>query len=193
MRTSKENKLVAAAINETLKGKLSIGRYNDEDEKNIITIITSNNSPQKGVNSFGTVGLNDIEIGFEEEGGKEIRVELLGSAYKEFEMYPYILSNCVFKIINEQIPCYPGAIYKNMVSGVFPGKAMKHILFKSPFLWGGNPKEIDFRDIIITWLYAIPISDEELKFAEEVGFDNLDEKFEEAQIDIFDLNRESVI
>jgi competence protein ComGC len=45
----------------------------------------------------------------------------------------------------------------------------------------------------VAWLLAVPISDKEKDFLTENGSDALESLFEEKQIDIFELDRKSIV
>lgn len=74
----------------------------------------------------------------------------------------------------------------------YPDSEMEHVLFTSPFLWE-KLISLDFIDKKVTWLLAVPISTKELLFAEREGTEALEDLFEEKDIDIFDISRNSVI
>lgn len=69
---------------------------------------------------------------------------------------------------------------------------MKHILLTTPFLWD-DLHPLDDEKNHVTWLMAVPISDKELKYAQEYGTDVLEDVFERKDIDVFDLDRKSAI
>ncbi|MBC2035444.1 suppressor of fused domain protein [Listeria booriae] len=46
---------------------------------------------------------------------------------------------------------------------------------------------------VITWLLLIPISKSELEYLSDNGIDALESLFEAGQIDIFDINRKSML
>lgn len=69
---------------------------------------------------------------------------------------------------------------------------MKHIYFTTPFLWNNLPG-LELEDKVITWLMAIPISDNEFDFLIQNGSESLEGLFEEKNINIFDINRKSII
>lgn len=69
---------------------------------------------------------------------------------------------------------------------------MKHVLFVTPTLWG-ELKSKEFEEKKVVWLMLVPISENEYKFAEEKGSDALEDLFVEKQIDVYDLNRASVV
>ena len=74
----------------------------------------------------------------------------------------------------------------------YPDSEMEHVLFTSPFLWK-KLKTIDFLDKKVAWLLAVPISTKEFLFAEKEGSEALKTLFENEDIDIFDLERNSIL
>ena len=120
-----------------------------------------------------------------------IRIEILGACNNEQIEFPNILSTAAFEII-DRAECNYGLILPRLIELYYPNINMKHICLISPFLWD-ELKTIELPDIKVAWLLMVPISDEEMNYALKYGVDELESLFEEANIDIFDLNRLSVI
>lgn len=59
--------------------------------------------------------------------------------------------------------------------------------------WDNKLKPIKLETKIVNWLLAIPISESELQYKIKNGFDNLQNLFEKNEVDIFDLDRKSVL
>jgi len=70
---------------------------------------------------------------------------------------------------------------------------MKHLMFVTPFLWDEELSAIEYESKTVAWLLAIPISETERVYAEEKGYEALEDLFEKKQIDIFDLDRPIVL
>ena len=70
---------------------------------------------------------------------------------------------------------------------------MKHVFFTSPFLWENKLESLKLETKTVNWLLGIPISDAELDYRNENGVDALERLFEEKGIDVFDLERISVV
>ncbi|BCZ47329.1 antitoxin YqcF [Clostridium gelidum] len=146
---------------------------------------------QQQVTSYSTIGISGYSISYATEN-IPLRVEIVGSCASSFDCFANILASCAFNIINTKFTCYPGAIFQNVIKFYMPNSSMKHILFMSPFLWENSLKTLNLEDKKVAWLLAVPISEEEFKYANDKGIDVLEELFEEEQIDIFNLNRKSV-
>lgn len=70
---------------------------------------------------------------------------------------------------------------------------MKHLIFVSPFLWENKLMPLDLGTKTVNWLLCIPISENELEYRMKNGASALEDLFQEKDIDIFDINRNSVI
>ena len=59
-------------------------------------------------------------------------------------------------------------------------------------MWEGF-KTLEFGNREIAWLLIVPISEQEKNYAIANGWEALEDIFEKADIDIFNLNRKSII
>jgi antitoxin YqcF len=190
MSVSEENKYLAKAALKAFEGKPSVFKYWDDNNKSSVDILFCDDKNGDGVVSFSTIGLSDFSIGHEEKK-VPIRVELVGAS--DFDCFPNVLATCAFNIINSKFDCSSGTIFKNVVKIYLPESPMKHILFLSPILWEDKLKTMKFENKHVAWLMAIPISEEEMNYADKNGIEALEELFEEKQINVFDLKRRSII
>lgn len=192
MSISDENKTIAKSALKAFGGKPIVTRYWDNDNGSFIDILTCLDRPERGVTSYSTIGLFEHSIGYS-TNNIPIRIEIVGACGSNFEKYSNILASCAFNIINSNFSCYPGAVFTNVIDFYEENCTMKHIFFTSPFIWGSDLKTIDFEATKVTWLLAVPISEQELQYYNQNGSDALESLFEDNEIDIFDLNRNSVI
>ena len=184
------NKIVAQNELKILGGTPRIRRFWDETNKKSIDIYKSINVPQQGIQSCGSIGLNQTDIGLE-SNNKDLRVEILGASDISVENFENIMATVAFEIMDSG-KCYPGNIIENVIPLYIPDCDMKHILLHEPFLWE-KAQSIALEDVYIAWLMVVPISDAEYNYAKENGIDSLEEVFEEKQIDVYNIYRESVI
>ncbi|MFB1051817.1 suppressor of fused domain protein [Paraliobacillus sp. JSM ZJ581] len=191
MTVTKANKIIARTALEAFGGKPSVSKYWDENNVSDIDILSTIDRPYEGVTSYSTIGLSDYSIGYSVDE-KPLRVEIVGAGATMFELFPNVLSTCVFNIINTKLPIAHGEIFKGAVRMYYPDSEMEHVLFTSPFLWE-KLISLDFIDKKVTWLLAVPISAKELLFAEREGTEALEDLFEEKDINIFDISRNSVL
>lgn len=184
------NKVIAKKELEVIGGKPEVFRYRDEREQKSVDILSCIDRPYTGVSSYATIGLSDHDIGILSEN-KELRLELLGACDIKEDLFPNILSTVVFEIMDMDKYGY-GQIILNVISQYIYDCEMKHVYLMNPFLWDGF-KTIEFKDRKVTWLLIIPISNEEKDYAVANGWHALETKFEEVEIDIFNLRRKSII
>ncbi|MCH4285859.1 MULTISPECIES: suppressor of fused domain protein [Bacillota] len=185
-------KEIANTLLNIVGGNKKIYRFYDEAEESSIDIYFGIDSPQEGVTTYGTIGLSDYSLGLKLDGNRELRVELIAACESARPEFGNILSSCAFNIINTHYPCFPGVIYPSVISEYYKNSDMKHILLTTPFLWD-DLHPLDDEKNHVTWLMAVPISDKELKYAQEYGTDVLEDVFERKDIDVFDLDRKSAI
>jgi len=106
-----------------------------------------------------------------------------------------VISTCAFNLIKDGMPIFPGRIFPRVVE-LYDGLSdtLQHIMFVTPFAWADhNPQTRMFADRNVTFLQALPISQAEMDYAAENGPDQLEELFEEGQIDVYDIDRDSVV
>ncbi|GAB2024486.1 suppressor of fused domain protein [Lactovum odontotermitis] len=191
MTMTTEKKIAQYTLN-AIGGNPKVLKYKDANESSEIDIFIGVDRPFEGVSTYSTIGLSNFDIGMKTKEGKQLRVEFVGSSASVNDLFGNIVSSCAFNIINSQYSVKPGTVFPNVISEYYDSPTMKHILFSAPFLWE-NLKSLETSTAHITWLMTIPISDEEFEFLKVNGSEKLEELFEEKDIDIFDLTRESVV
>lgn len=149
-------------------------------------------SPYHGVTSYSTVGLSDVPLLVD---GKEFpaRVELVGACDSSTGAFANVLTTAAFFVINTGWVPRPGGVFPGILDMHNASPTMRNLLFVPPFLWNPNLETLKLSDRTVAWLQEVPISDAELRFAREQGSEALEDKFVEAQIDVFDIGRSSVI
>lgn len=191
MTITNKNKIVARTALEAFGGKPSVTKYWDDNNVNNVDILATIDRPYEGVTSYSSIGLSDYTIGYSVDE-KDLRVEIVGACDKTFDFFPNIISSCAFNLINTKLSIYYGEIFKGVVKMYYPNSEMEHILFTSPFLWK-RLKNIDFSNKKVTWLLAVPISTKEFLYAEQEGIEALEDLLEQNEIDIFDIERKSIL
>ncbi|WP_282606547.1 suppressor of fused domain protein [Pelagibius sp. Alg239-R121] len=189
---SNENKTIAKTAAGVFGGQPKVIGFWDADDKNSVDLLICEGRPQKGVNSYSTIGLSDAPI-FEDGREVGVRVEFVGACASSCEEFENILTTAAFCIINSQWFCSPGTIFPDIVSMYECSSTMQHLMFVPPFLWDEELKSLEFDSKTVAWLMAVPISDAEYRYAVSEGPDKLEDLFEQNQIDIFNINRPSVV
>lgn len=183
-------KLIAKKEEAIFGGKMQVFAYWNDSNTVSIDILKCENVPQKGVQCCGTIGLSETDIGLV-SGGKELRVEILGASDIKDEVFENIIASSAFAVMQSH-KCFPGYILEDVVTQYIDDSDMKHVLLVEPFLWE-NTESFTYQNKQIAWLMTVPISDREMAYADTRGLDALEDLFEENEIDVYDLYRESVI
>jgi hypothetical protein len=159
---------------------------------NDIDIIKCSNFPAAGVNSYSTLGVSDYPI---MKGNVEYqaRAEILDVCDSGVEGFQNVMATCGFCIINSKWFVAPSVVFQDIISMYNISNTMQHVAFMEPFLWSDRLEELKLGSKTVNWLLAVPISDKEYQFAKSKSFDALEDLFEKKQIDLFDVNRSSVV
>lgn len=121
-------------------------------------------------------------------------MEILGACASSVTSFGTMLSTAALNVASGDYSLSPGNIHPQVVEMFEPDLTMKHLLFVTPFLWSEDafsPMEDD--DMVVAFLQAVPISDSEFEFARVAGVDALEDLLEQAQIDVYDLDRPPVV
>ncbi|PCE23750.1 hypothetical protein BWP39_29155 [Paraburkholderia acidicola] len=164
----------------------------DDDHKSDIYVLEASDCPQKGVISYATIGLSGYPL---IRNGEEFnaRVEFLGACGSIFPGFNKILATLSFCVINSKWFCAPGVIFPGVMDMYDASTTMSDIYFANPFLWDDRFKSVEIGEKTTAWLLAVPISKKETEYAKRYGSEKLEELFSEKDIDIFNLNRASVV
>ena len=191
MDASNENKMIAKVALDVFGGEPTVFQYWDDNDISDIDILSVANRPTDGISIYSTLGLSDYSIDYSLEN-KLLRVEIVGVCATIYEEFANVIATCAFCVINSDYSIAPGEVFPDILKMYFPSSDMKHILFVPPFLWE-DLKTMDLPTKNVAWLLAVPISEKEYQFACEKGSDLLEELFEQKKIDIYDLERKSVL
>jgi antitoxin YqcF len=188
-----KNKKISEFIEGVFKRTSKITEYTDNEEKSTISILEFADHPVRKVVSYATLGLSDHML-TSHESGKPVGIEVVAVCRSDYTLFGSILSTIAFYLINSQFPIYPGTIYEGVISLYSEIKTqMKHILFVYPTAWKTKFETLDFDEVSVLWMMAIPISDAENQYAKDNGFNALGHLLEKNEIDVYDLCRKSVL
>ncbi|PEP55849.1 suppressor of fused domain protein [Bacillus pseudomycoides] len=192
MGISNESKIIAKSALKAFGSNPVVSKYWDDNSISNIDILSTRDKPCEGVTSYSTIGLYMHSIGRSIDE-KSLRVEIVGASATTYNNYTNVLATCAFCVINSKMSIYPGQIFLDVLKCYYPNSEMKHMFFVPPFLWEDQLQTIDFPDKKVAWLLAVPISEKEYLFAQQNGSTKLEDLFEQNEIDIFDIERESVL
>ena len=194
-RTTDENKKIFQKICEVFgvkKDEIRTQAFWDEKQQNYIDIAICENNPIENVTAYSTIALSDFSIG-KKVNNIPLGIEMVAACATCFDKIPNILSTCAFNIIIERSSCFPGAVYPNEIDMYIPKNSLKHMFFVQPFGWDKEFETLEFPTKKVSFLLAVPISDAEFRYRIDNGPEALQEIFDERQIDIYDLNRKSIL
>lgn len=189
---SNENRVIAKSVATAFGGEPKVVSYWDDKKESCVDVLICKNRPQNGVTSYSTIGLSDSPL-VKDGDDFSVRLELVGACENACDEFPSILSTAAFCIINSKWFCSPGSIFPDVISMYKCSATMHHLMFVPPFLWEGDLNTMTLDTKSVAWLLAVPISEAELQYSEAEGVDKLEELFEEKQIDIYNINRPSVV
>ncbi|MBE7367177.1 suppressor of fused domain protein [Ramlibacter pallidus] len=167
-------------------------RYWDDQRVGAIDILSVRGKPAAGITSYSTIGLSDHAV---VKDGKPfpLRFEFLGACGADYPDFANALSTAAFCVINSKWFCAPGMIFPDILEMHRLSSTLSDLYFVPPFLWNGSFDSELIEGIKTAWLLAVPISKAETEFARKYGPAELEKKLEESRIDMFDLQRLSVI
>lgn len=188
---SEDDKIIARTLAFTFAGKPRISTFWDDSRRSSVDVLVCEDRPQEGVASYGTVNLSNSPL-IQDGKEYEARLEIVGVCGHAFKGFDNALATAAFCIINSRWFCYPGAIFPDVLAMHNCSLTMQHLLFVPPFLWP-NLQTLRLSRKIVAWLLAIPISESERQYANQHGAGELEKLFLREQIDLFNLNRNSVV
>lgn len=192
MSASPDNKIIARTMATAFGVKSTVQKYWDDNHELNVDVLTCPNPVDAKRVSYGTIGLSDHPLLLD---GKEfpLRVEVAGAAFQEFDFFPNLLSTIAFHTVRSGWFCSPGAVLQGAITMYNPSLSVKHLLFTSPSLWEDNLETVELETKKVTWLMAVPISEEERAYLIQHGSEALEELLEENEVDVYDLRRKSVV
>ncbi|MBZ9558058.1 MULTISPECIES: suppressor of fused domain protein [unclassified Modicisalibacter] len=188
---TEDNREIAKKIASNFCGTPAVRKYWDEKKIFSVDLIECKDRPCEGVTSYSTIGLSDHPL-IHKNVEFPVHLELTGASESSNNIFPHALTTAAFYIINEKWFCCPGAMLKNAIKLYEKSLEMQHLLFTTPFLWD-DLRATKYPTKTVTWLLAVPISEDERQYARSNGTDALENLFEKEQIDIYDLSRKSLL
>jgi hypothetical protein len=184
------NRAVARVLAGAVGGKPTARRYYLDDERTRhVDIARFEDRPEPGVITYATLGLSDSVI--PSQVVPPLGVEVLGVCDRAAAFH-VVLAAIASRVMAEPGRCGPGSVFGRVVPAGL-SHTMRHVVLVPPFLWEPDlgSRVVDYKTV--AWLLAVPISDAELQFQSDNGFDALEAAFAEKQIDIFNPNRASIV
>ncbi|MEO1333709.1 MAG: suppressor of fused domain protein [Myxococcota bacterium] len=182
---------LAKVIANGFGGEPRVDRFWDADDKTSVDVLQCSPSPINGVTSYATLGVSFTPV---VKDGRQLPIytELIGACGTTFTDFPNCLATAAFNVLNTGWSIAPGIVFRDVVRMYRSTGDMNDLLFVPPFLWSGLPTSVEMDDRKVSLLLAVPISTSERRYAVDCGVAALEKVFEQAQIDIFNLDRSSV-
>ena len=180
------NKQVARHIAASIDGVKRVDRYYNEDETKSIDIISIHTA--KNIVYYSTVGAFAVDVGLS-VNGKRLRIEVLSASYEE-TIIPNVLASIAFQI-EDTGTCALGMVIPNVLRNYNRTADKEHVVLLSPSLWP-DYHNLEDDEIIITWLYAVPISEREYRYIHQNGYEKFDYLLDKKGADVFNLGRPDI-
>ena len=185
------DKAVARAAAGAIGGQPRVVEYLAEgDGGEPIAVLVSVDRPTEGFVAYSTVSLHRAENRIAE---RDIRVELLGVAPRSKAEFANVLAGAAALVAERGHAAAPGAVLPDVLADYEVSDTLQHVLLTDPFAYeelgsveldGGPP---------VHWLQAVPISESERRFVLAHGFDALEERFAQAEMEYWNLDRASLV
>ncbi len=180
-----------------------------------VAMLVADGAPARGFTSYSTVDMARFPTNVADDRGRPVATELITAGRTGQRAFSDVLAACAFAVAGGSLHVTPLSMIPDAVGASAPGHTMRHVLLVPPFLWpelqivveedagtedagvedAGTEEETGADDPgrVTTWLQAVPISDEEFRYASDHGAQSLFDRLERAGADVSDLDRASVI
>jgi len=190
---SEENKRIARRVADAFGGKAEVVEYLHDTLPLVTHLLYSKDRPHKGVTSYSTLGLSDYPMLDDDKSEYPTRLEIVGVSSNKVRHYPNIIAGAAFCIMRTKRLCYPGAVMRDYVKEYYPKTKLPHLYFTSPFLREDSLKTVRLKTKEVSWLLVLPIAESECRYLLRESDEALEDRFEEEEIDIYDLSRKPVV
>lgn len=178
----------------------SVREWVDTRDSVRVPVGIATGSPELGLTSYATLGLSDFSIDLRSDDGASLRVELVGVAREEADVFLNGFGKCAINIAGKSYQPMPGRILPNVFDDHSAVVSTPHGLLWYPFAWDTKFGALRIDQTEIEWLTVIPITDSEFSLVREVGagfggkgVEHLLDLFEERRVDVWDLTRASAV
>ena len=189
---SQENQNLAQFVGKVFGGDWSVAEHRNEQDQVVVYVLTGKNPDQPDTLSHATIGLSDYKLG-QDKSGVALGCELVTCARGKNDYLDRALAEVANAIRTQNLLPKPGIIFANALDGENNDSSMRHFLFAVPSLWENSLYPLQFKTKTVLWLQAIAITDGEKQLAENEGAGVLGEKLQQAEADLTDLHRASVV
>lgn len=188
-QVSEDNRSLARYLDTVFGGDQGIAEYSDQAERTWINVLSSPDRPDQGLISFATIGLSDhLQRAVTHPPlGREIVAVSPDQAFAD------VIAAAGFHAVRNGWTIEPGVIILGVVGERIDDTTVPHLLFVEPFLWDDDPAPQVLSAKTVDWVLGVPASTAEMEYLRQHGFSALEDRFDEAQPDLFDLRRRSAV
>jgi hypothetical protein len=180
------DKAVARAAARALGGEPRVIEYRGDDDREPIAVLQSADRPTPGFVAYSTVSLHRAP---NLVGERDIRVELLGVAPAGKAEFGNLLAGAAGLVAEYGFTAALGGVLPGVFADYDLSDTLEHLVLCPPFAYEQlGAVELDDGPSV-HWLQAVPISESERRFHLAHGFDALEARFTEAEMEYWDLDR----
>lgn len=170
---------------------ISVRKFSSADDSSHVGVFAVVDHPERGVTSWGTVGMSFFDNGVSTRDDRALTVELVAAAGSSWTIVGDGLARCALLVADGQ-SCTPNSVFRDAFKSASDPVTTPHAVFIAPFLWS-RFTAIELDDLVVTWLQAVPVTEAEAAYALERGVDALTTVWEREQPDLYDLSRASTV
>lgn len=191
MEVTADEKAFAKSLATLIGGQPSVHAYWDEAQKSSVSVMKCEGAPKRGLSTHCTLTLHRNRNAL--STSRDMRVELITMNRGKKYDAGLPLSTAAFCVINSKWPCFPGAVFPDVYAIHRPSAKLRHALFCPPIPWDEELGAMQIGDLDVHYLTMVPISDAELRFAEDNGSDELEKVLATHEVDFAEWNRDSIL
>jgi len=181
---------ITGYLKECFAGDPAVKRYFAPDRMRFVDILRAPH--EEGITHLGTVGCFERRMKGLSEDLPDVRAELVTAVDDRFaELMAETLAGLTFRLDDEVLLYHPNVLIENAIPGNDLTE-MRHIYFCHPFLWVNKIPRLQFDEYNVVFLYALPISDPELKIFKKYGALAFEDLLQNNEIRYNDLTRRPV-
>lgn len=185
-----DGRMVAQHALSFIGGTPSVATYHSEDRKKEIDVMRCDGVLSADEAVFSTLGLHAFDFGLT-SNGKELRVELVCAGRGAGDRFGNLIASTAFELMDAG-RCGYGMLVPGVAAAYLGEGSLRHVLLLSPALWDGyRPLVSD--EMMVSWLYALPITDSEAAYVAKYGSDAFERLLEETQVEVGNPLRQSVV
>ena len=191
MQVSESSKQIAKLFAAKFGGKPAVNRFFNDNETSSTYILSCKESALERATVFATVGFSETPLFFD---GKPmtLRTELITVSPSGKDVMANALASAAFAIMRSGYEAYPGSLLPNILKENDIDGNLRHFLLAAPFLWS-ELDSFDIGGVSIAPLLAVPITDEEMAAVAVDGITEFEARANTMSLDLFELNRGSVL